>query len=187
MRFLRIWKNKMARISSDNISSFLGGINTYLGTGAGKNFIDGIIGGKTKSFDEAMSAAEDLKRLITTYAQSEFTLSQFSIYQHIHNMDVGDPVRLGNGRYRIDLNLYGNLFRPSLLGGGGVDDIVSLFVHGWEDTNGKRKNVFGLWRNKMVKARERKDPMGFLEDAVNTFNIKYGSAGIIAEIGDDYK
>ena len=178
----------MARIVSDNISQFIEQIDAYLRTGTGKDFVDGVVGGNTKSFDEAMAAAEDLKRFIITYAQSEFTLSQFSVYQHIHNMDVGSTVKLGDGRYRIDLNLYGDLHRDSLIPGyDGAYDIVSLFVHGWEDKQGRTKNVFGLWRNKMVRAKGRKDPMDFIENAVDLFNAKYRNTGIFAEIGDDYK
>lgn len=180
----------MAILTRNYIESFIKSIDSYLQKEEGRKFLDDNINSSKKVFsaDAAIKAAEDLKRMIITYAQSEFTLSQFSIYQSVHNIDVLPPIKTSTGKYIIELKLYGDLRRPSLNSSNpGAEDIVGLFIHGWEDKNDKIKKLFGVWHGEMVKARTRKDPINFVSNAVDMFNMKYEPIGLYAEIGDDYK
>ena len=125
-------------------------------------------------------AAADFKQMIIGAAESEFSSSQGSILEHIRNIGIGGVEEAGNG-FTIGLSLGGGLARPSLSPlSGGVDDIVGLFISGWQI---KKRRPFGMWNGRMVGARPFWPGMGFLSSAVNEFNAKYAGEGITASAG----
>lgn len=184
----------MARISKLFLKEIVGKYELEL---ADKNsdVMSQIIAGATSKGgwmkDEALQWAEKLKHLIVTLAGTEFTLSQFSIFNSINNIDIGEITDNGDGTYKINLDLWGDLTRPSLNPNReGAYNIVSLFIHGWDarDTFAKNKKwLWGNWHGRKVGARAYKEPMDFAEQAVEIFNKQYEEFGVHAELSDEYK
>ena len=185
----------MARISKLNISGVLESFNSFLSSSDGKDFASAFsINNKSAilSKDDAIRMAEELKKMIITYAGMEFTTSQLSIFNSINNMDIGAPIDNGDGSLKIELYLSGDLRRPSLDPfEEGAYDIVSLFIHGWSpkkhanDSGSKR--LWGYWHGVLVGAREQKDPMDFASNAIEEFNREYEHFGVHAELNEKYK
>ena len=97
----------MAKILQLNIKDFEDEVNNYLSSHNGQKYVRDIIasGGNTTggvSIDDAIRAAEELKRLIQTFASMEFSISQYSIYNNVHNIDIGIPIDNGDGTYTRD-------------------------------------------------------------------------------------
>ena len=136
--------------------------------------------------DALRNAARELKSMIEEAASAEFTSTQASILNHIRDIGIGD-VEGGGGAYSITLFLGGDLSRPSLNPrNDGADDIVGLFIHGWGPKSWPPKRVFGVWHGMTVGSRVAKEGMGFLQAAIDEFNMKYGYSGITATIGGSY-
>lgn len=187
----------MAKVTSLNTQFVIDGINNFLRTDSGKLITRRAVSsnkgsrsgsGLNISNDTAMNIAEELKKMILAYAGSQFTTSQISIFNSINNIDIRQPIDNGDGTFRIDLNLDGDLRRDSLSHySDGAYNIVSLFIHGWDDKSGKISKLFGMWNDKLVRAKTSRSPMSFAEDAVDLFNSKYAHLGVHAELGDEYK
>lgn len=180
----------MARISKLNISEVMSELNLFLSGSDGKDFISGFSSGSNSSLiskKDAFRMAEELKKIIVTYAGMEFTTSQLSVFNSINDIRIGDLIENGDGTYKIDLDLSGDLRRPSLNPNDpGAENIVALFIHGWKP-KGERKQIWGQWHGKMVGSRTEKDPMNFAENAIETFNRQYEHLGAHAELNDEYK
>ena len=133
------------------------------------------------AIDALKAAASDLKEMIISKAEAEFTSSQASILRHIQDISVGTIEKLPNG-YGTSLSINGNLSRPSLNhNSAGAYDIVGLFISGWEI---HKRRPWGSWHGMIVGARMSKPGMSFLSSAIDEFNSKYAGSGIYASIGD---
>ena len=174
----------MARLSELNIDWLEKEYNNYLTTDEGKEFVISYY--KNYRKEEAYEYAEKLKQLIVSFALSQFNLSQMSIINNINDIDIGDVIERSDGSYEINLYLSGDLTRPSLNPNKeGAYDIVSLFIHGWKQTQ-RNKNLFGLWHGRWTKAMSSRPPMTFASDAVEAFNRIYEKYDIHAELGGEY-
>ena len=82
--------------------------------------------------------------------------------------------------------------------GEGIDNIVALFNNGHEK---KSKSVFGFWHHSgstddssgiwndwvLVRSKNDREPLRFMNDAVNDFNTKYSAKySVVATLGPDY-
>jgi len=98
---------------------------------------------------------------------------------------VGEPVIDADGDITIDINFDpGTLHRDSLYQEGypnGVDNIVSLLVHGWD----ARDYVYGYSEkaNKVIRSIKHRDSNEVLQQAIDEFN----ALGIgVAELNEKY-
>lgn len=101
---------------------------------------------------------------------------------------VSKPKRVGkDGMYKIDISFNtAVLHRDSLYKEkypNGIDDIVSLFVHGYNASN----PVYGQWHGSRVRSRTNRAPNSFMQNAINEFNATNSDKNVVAYIGDDYK
>jgi len=106
-------------------------------------------------------------------------------------MDYIPPKKHGENEYVIRIYFTDDLSRPSLLGkdgnrrtGEGVDDIINLFTTGYH----ARTAVFGYWHSvgHTILSLKDRDPLPFLEGAIQDFNANYGADyGAWARIVDD--
>ena len=98
---------------------------------------------------------------------------------HVHH-----PVKIGEDEYTCNISISASaLHRDSLLSeSDGIDDIVSLFVHGYTAS----KSVHGEWHGMEIwTPRHREGNAEFLQNAIDEFNRKYKGKAI-ATIKDEY-
>lgn len=103
---------------------------------------------------------------------------------------VGRPVLMGDGRYRIDIYFNEDALRRKSLNPDaypdGIDDIVSLFVTGYEAAGAIR----GVWEghgNEEIWSRRSRKPNDFMSKAVQAFNNKHSAEIVQAELYEKYK
>lgn len=108
-------------------------------------------------------------------------LSQFDRAAiHVHH-----PINLGGGNYSCNISISSEaLRRESVLNNGdGIDDIISLFVHGYSNA---RQSVHGEWHGMEIwTPRNREGNPAFLRNAVDEFNRKYKGKAV-ATIKEEY-
>lgn len=99
---------------------------------------------------------------------------------------ISTPIPVVGGGYKVDISFDpGSLHRDSLYSAkypNGVDNIVSLFTHGW-DTDGRR--VFGTWHNSHYQSRMTFKGDDFMQRAIDDFNFEMGKIAE-ADCGDEY-
>lgn len=118
-------------------------------------------------------------------------------------MGMSDPIKVHNGHYYTNLTLSDGarykLYRPSLAivkngsptgdrTGDGIDNIVALFNNGYY----AEKQVFGLWSGHedlgIIGSRMGRRGLQFMQNAVITFNRKYGPRySVTATLDDEYE
>ena len=104
------------------------------------------------------------------------------------NSWIGSSVA-NNGYIEIDITIPPDLLkRESLLsdvGNQGINNIVALLNNGYH----AKCYVYGYWKSKDIYTYSKKDrePLHFMQSAINSFNAKYGSAyGCYAKLDNKY-
>ncbi len=100
---------------------------------------------------------------------------------------IGKPVCVGkDGSYKIDISFDSSLLhRDSLYKEKypeGINDIVSLFVHGYNAKN----SVHGQWHGDVIWSLRNRAPNNFIQKAVDEFNSMNSGKDATAKVGDDY-
>lgn len=146
------------------------------------------------TIQDMQNMAEELIRTLKEEASSSrYELPQ-SVLNHFNSLTYTQPEPKANGtQYGMDIYFQDDLSRMSLLitsgkrkgqrTGGGIDNIVSLFDTGYRAS----KQVYGAWdthggdydnggSNDIMEVASRTKLEGkyFMENAVETFNRKYG-------------
>lgn len=158
-----------------NIQSTL---NNYIASGRATT----PSGQKLVNADVAYDLAQKLGNIIMSHIPGNISNS-------INSMVCNGPFLVNGGRsYECDLHFDGDLSRPSLSGDGGVSNIVALFNNGYLASD----YVYGWWDSHDIAVRSKlyREPLQFMQDAVNEFNSIYGKqynvsvtlAGIYEEV-----
>lgn len=117
-----------------------------------------------------------------------------SVAEHFDSLKADDPVEVKSEEmFVIDINFMDKLSRLSLFSpsknkytGDGINNIVALFDTGY--TAGS--TVYGLWNGHeelgTISSRQKRDGLGFIDKAINSFNAKFGSYGVTARINDSF-
>ena len=137
----------------------------------GRSEIFDTVRGVTRQM--ARELAEELRDTIDSYAYAEFTPTQSSIYHIVENMEVVEIGGGEDGTYYFELNISGDLTRPSLGPNDGAYDIVGLFIRGWSPKKKLVRPLVGSWHGMTVAARTSKPSMGFARQAIDDFNSRY--------------
>lgn len=140
----------------------------------------------------AQDMADILYKHIITDTISTGIDSEGNTYQRVglskfnrEDIHVHHPVNIGNGEYTCNISISESaLHRDSLVqGNDGIDDIISLFVHGYSDA---KRSVHGEWHGiEIWTKRNREGNPIFLQNAIDEFNSKYKDKAI-ATLKDEY-
>ena len=140
-----------------------------------KNFV--------KSIEEAKVIAEDMKQILFKHISAvinSFELDDIIVEAPFEGELSGFVIKV-----RFDSEaLQRKSLRPDLYPDG-LEDIVSLFVHGY-DTD---KTVYGIWEghgDTPIFSRKNREPNDFMKKAVDEFNGKHGLVAK-AELEPAYK
>lgn len=131
-----------------------------------------------KTSDELAEAAIDkfeqiLQRKITQSiflgetAKSALADTGKSVFKH----DVGSA--------SAELWFDGSLFRPSLTGSGGIDNIAVLLNNGYKKT---RAVVRGKWHGKKIQGKRQREGARFVNEAVEDFMFLYAKDYAVVSI-----
>lgn len=110
-----------------------------------------------------------------------------SVMEHLEGMRVGDPQKLDECTYSVDLFVGGDTSRPSLRPDDydGVYNIVAVFNNGYSKDS--IKYIYGEWHNWFFRALPKREGLHFLEAAASEINKKYaGRYNIEILLGEDY-
>ena len=192
----------MPRFSPNEILNY---IDRYSKTGAGKAAIKKVI--KNRNFvcqwaddntwldDEGMAmAAADMEEILYTHikygTQTIGAGADGGIYTRLglfyfdrNDISSTEPKAYGKNQMVINVQFdEAALRRPSLLGGDEqINDIVSLFVHGYHASH----SVSGEWHGRHTVSLTWREYNHFMQDAVEEFNSKH-SRNAIARLAPDY-
>lgn len=126
---------------------------------------------------EMSVAAEALIKFVKQMASSSDVAG--SVLADISTLTAGRPVALSDGSYQIELSFKSDLSRPSLMPEkyGGVTNIIALFNNGYPKDAGRSSAISyvdGMWHGKFTRALPYREPLGFMQSAVEMFNWLYG-------------
>lgn len=202
----------MDLLTSDEV---LKAIEQFSKTPQGKAEIKEQMGDRTRDFvpkylnkneifrriSQARHAAEDMADIlykhiindtVTTYTDENGVSHQRIGLSNFKREDiiVGRTYKVGPDQYACDISFNKEaLHRDSLLPKyfDGIDDIISLFVHGYSAKN----SVYGTWHTSNgtevdTYSRRRCEPNSFMVNAINEFNAKYGKKAV-ATIKPEYQ
>lgn len=111
-----------------------------------------------------------------------------SVADHFDSLRA-DVVDNADGEYTVNISFEDDLSRPSIertdggIQGGGIDNIVALFNFGYTASGA----VAGVWHTsnggdvETISLRHRQ-ALGFMESAIQRFNIKYIGRGVEARL-----
>ena len=117
-------------------------------------------GNDAVSPEAAMRKAEELRRVLYEYIHD--VIDSFDE----DDIEIGMPRPDENGSYIIELRFRPErVWRPSLTGTGGVDNIVRLFATGFD----ARAQVYGEWHGNRIGSRTHLEGDDFLIRAVQEF------------------
>ena len=136
-------------------------------------------GQKIPTQEEMSRMARDLTRMIQKRIPEELAKSRVSP----PSLSYSSPTQNADGSFSIALTFDpASVHRDSLYEDGypdGVDNIVALFNCGWH----AKDYAYGYWGVDMgrnvgtmyynVRSRKDREPLYFMQDAVNEFNSKY--------------
>lgn len=144
-----------------------------------------------------LKQGEDMAKDLIQIIKKHLTLEASSIGLVGESLSFTAPRKSAKGFYEIVISFDRHaLRRESILPkgdypqAGGVDNIVALFNNGYKTK--ELKTVYGTWQstrgnNYDVVSKPERDPLLFMQAAVNEFNGKYKAKyGIIVTLGGDY-
>lgn len=138
-------------------------------------------GGKVLTVQWVRELAQELCQMIEANAAS---LPE-SVRANVASVAPHRPQKGRGGSIKAEINFESVwLSRESLIPEryGGIDNIIVLFEKGYH-ANGQ---VFGEWHGQRVGSLTEREGLGFIADAVNDFNEKYESLGIVATVQGEY-
>lgn len=166
-----------------------------------------LAGGEIITFDAMLRAGEKMIQCLRYEASMCEPHLPESVFAHFDHLDCSHLIPLDekgkSGKYVLYVRFDDDLSRESLendLGYEGVRNIVALFNNGYKAGD----YVYGHWNNHkpqsgssfhewstdtdaFVRSRLERQGLGFIQQAVDTFNGNYGSMyQAIAVAGDDY-
>lgn len=110
-----------------------------------------------------------------------------SVRNAVDSLVYDKPRQINRESFVVDLHFTDVLWRPSLTGVGGIDNIILLFDRGYKAS----RPVYGLWEGHedlgIIRSRTEREGTHFLYDAINEFNDFYGSLyRAFAYLGTDF-
>ena len=121
----------------------------------------------------AHNKAQEMKAILYRYISDVIPSIEES------DIQIGIPEIDTDGTYTVDI-WFENVYRPSLTGTGGVDNIIRLFSKGYDAGT----QVYGMWHGERWASRTHLDSDDFLQRAVEEFNLKNKTA--FAELDEQY-
>ena len=127
------------------------------------------------SQEKAMERAEEMREILFQKVSAVIPSIERS------DIEIGLPRLDENGNYSIDIWFdRDKLYRPSMTGKGGVDNIVLLFTTGYSAS----AQVYGVWHGEWYASRTQLDGDDFMQKAVEEFNRRNRDAQ--AELNEQY-
>lgn len=184
-------------MASINMASIMSKVNAYMNSDEGQEratrVVDAYIkngkkvtagGGKVLTIDEMKRLANKLAQQVGAMANGRVSDSVDDV---ISSLEPGEPVKVGDLEYVIELTFTGNKERQSLMPEtyDPIENIVALMNNGYDAPNAKY--VHGYWHGRYTHGLPTRVGIGFMQAAVNDFNSTYGHLGVHAELSPEYE